>query len=102
MEFPLYCHSSCKCAFQYKADGTDCFIFIMHIPLGEPHCTVLMLAAWVMCSQETNMFRMYSFALSPVISCFAMIEALANKRLVIDFCANVNNICVTLHWSDSN
>lgn len=35
------------------------------------------------------MFRMYSFALSPVISCFAMMEALANERLVIDFCGNV-------------
>lgn len=61
-----------------------------------------MLAAWVMHSQETNMFRMYSFALSPVVSCFAMIEALANEKLVIDFCGGVNNFLVTLHWSGSN
>lgn len=63
---------------------------------------MLMLAAWVMHSQETNMFRMYSFALSPVVSCFAMIEALANEKLVIDFCGGVNNFHVTLHWSGSN
>lgn len=63
---------------------------------------MLMLAAWVMHSQETNMFRMYSFALSPVVSCFAMIEALANEKLVIDFCGGVNNFLVTLHWSGSN
>lgn len=74
----------------------------MHIALGEPRRSVLMLAAWVMYSQETDMFRMHSFALSPVISCFAMIEALANERLVIDFCADVNNFCLTLHWSGSN
>lgn len=48
------------------------------------------------------MFRMYSFALSLVVSCFAMIEALANERLVIDFCGDVNNFCVTLHWNGSN
>lgn len=48
------------------------------------------------------MFRMHSFALSPVVSCFAMIEALANERVVIDFCADVNNFCLTLHWSGSN
>lgn len=88
--------------FQYKADGTDYFIFVMHIPLGEPCCSVLMLAACVVYSQETNTFRMYSFALSPVVSCFAMIEELANERLVIDFCADVNNFHVTLHWSGSN
>lgn len=74
----------------------------MHIPLGQPHRSVLMLTAWVMYSQETDMFRMYSFALSPVVSCFAMIEALANERLVIDFCTDVNNFLVTLHWSGSN
>lgn len=50
---------------------------------------MLMLAARVMHSQETNMFRMYSFVLSPVVSCFAMVEALRNERLVIDFCADV-------------
>lgn len=68
----------------------------MHIPLGQPRHSVLMLAAWVMYSQETDMFRMYSFALSPVVSCFAMIEALANERLVIDFCADVNNFQVAV------
>lgn len=47
------------------------------------------------------MFRMYSFALPPVVSCFAMIEALANERL-IDFCGDVNNFCVTVHWTGSN
>lgn len=74
----------------------------MHIPLGEPHRTVLMRAARVTCSQETNTFRMCSFALSPVVSCFATIEALASERLVIDFCADVNNFRVTLHWSGGN
>lgn len=61
-----------------------------------------MLVAWVVHSQETNMFRMYSFALSSVVSCFAMMEALGNKRLVIDFCGDVNNFHVSLHWSGSN
>lgn len=48
------------------------------------------------------MFRMHSFALSPVDSCFAVIEALANERLVIDFCTDVYNFHVTLHRSGSN
>ena len=90
------------CVLQCKADGTDYFIFIMHIALGEPHRSVLMLAPWVMYSQEIYMFRIHSFALSPIVSCFAVIEALANERLVIDFCTDVYNFRVTLHWSGSN